>query len=98
MQASGAGPIGRHPDGRQRNSWNGGNAPGVESPERFATDFHLSEEQDKETDERRPVNEALRESLAACRFMLAGARANLSANSNEPEERNDAQGEKSSGI
>ena len=57
----------------------------------------MSEKQDKETDELRLVNEELREGLAACRFMLADARAKLSANSNEPVERDHAQGAKNSG-
>lgn len=43
----------------------------------------MSEQQDKETDELKRVNEELRESLEACRFMLADARKKLTANSND---------------
>lgn len=43
----------------------------------------MSEQQDKETDELKRVNEELMESLEACRFMLADARKKLTANSND---------------
>lgn len=43
----------------------------------------VSEQQDNEAEELKRVNAELRESLAACRFMLADARKKLTANSNE---------------
>jgi hypothetical protein len=46
----------------------------------------VSDDRDKESDELKRVNEQLRESLAACRFMLADARAKLTANNNEENE------------
>lgn len=43
----------------------------------------MSEQRNTETDELKRVNEELKESLDACRLMLADARKKLTANSNE---------------
>ena len=51
----------------------------------------VPEQRDIEAEELKRVNEELKESLAACRFMLADARKKLTANSNEEIERRSKQ-------